>query len=125
MEVNSVKNVMARQMLRTTHHKGQLATTVSLLPIQLSSPVTPKPSANANPPPNKSKIPQGIFSSTVFQSRVKNSRLPFKFRPFSPSTGKIINKTPIAIATVESCIYSELANSPDQPGIIYSPNEMG
>ena len=125
LEVSSVKKVITRQIPSTTDHKGQLSIPVSLLPIQISSPVPPKPLAKANPPPNKSKIPQGIFSSTVFQSRAKNSCLPFKFWPFSPLTGKIISNNPIAMATVESCRYSELAKSPDQPGSIYSPNKMG
>ena len=125
LEVNSVKKVTARQMVRTVIHNGQSETPVSLDPIHLSSPLTPKPDARAKPPPKRIKIPHGVFDCTVFQSKANHSVLPFRIRPLVPLTGTTNSNSPMVIAMVESCKNFGFTNRFDQPGSIHSPITMG
>ena len=81
--------------------------------MQTESPDSVNPLANANPPPNKRTIPQGILLKAL-----KSNSADF------PDFDGIKNKiNAIVIATVPSSINLAVGKRFDQPGIVKNPKK--
>jgi len=107
-EVNSVRNVINKQMTIIINIGGNCLKPVNWAPSQVDKPECSNPAASAKPPPNNITFPHGSLTA-VCQSMT----LPFPL--FRAGIRK--NKRAIVIDTVPSSINDASGNSPDQPGM--------